>query len=156
MNLHFIGEEAEISRDATAGPGHRALSPQQAFQPAPEGYLSGYYNSWPLPTKVPGSWELSFVLHCICFPKLKLSLSGAITLLLPPPSSFVLGPDLVTFVFMASGRTVSVFWIVRDLKSFMEAREIQISIKGKTSLLRMTCSKKKEERNMSTITHKDT
>ena len=82
---------------------------------------------------MPGSWELSVCLYCICFPKLKLSLSGAITLLLPPPSSFVLDPDLVTFVFMALGHTVSVFWIVRDLKSFMEAREVQISIKVKLS-----------------------
>lgn len=81
---------------------------------------------------MPGSWELSVVLYCICFPRLKLSLSGAITLLLPPPSSFVLDPDLVT-LFMALGHTVSVFWIVRDLKSFMEAREVQISIKVKLS-----------------------
>lgn len=82
---------------------------------------------------MPGSWELSVVLYRLCFPKLKLSLSGAITLLFPPSSSFALGPDLVTFLFMALGCTVSVFWIVRDLKSFMEAREVQISIKVKLS-----------------------
>lgn len=34
--LDFIDEEAEILRDAVAGQAHRAVSPQQAFQPALE------------------------------------------------------------------------------------------------------------------------